>query len=301
MPETMPQETFDFSAAANANSRKARAQALDAFIACDAQTKGKIALELLQTPYKDLSEAVLQACTSDIVNTEPFRSAILEALPGTKASDNLNYRQLFLVLLQRLEKPLERPLAEFCLQELQASSNDIRYQAFCVAELNNETSAEYKDFVRSALDDSDEDIRIVAIQAIERLNPDWGLNALQKRTDKAMGTEACHLFFTLLKICPDNARAQFEEKLLPFLNDDRFSFAVMQVLAEHGTPEAIPHVLPIAKSFFTEPTIRVAAAYTAAKLGSDEGMSILKKLSESRHGNPTYAQMLLAEISKTAT
>ena len=297
----MPQDTFDFSAAANASSRKTRAQALDAFFTCEAQTKGEIALELLQTSYKDLSEAVLQACTSDIVNTEPFRKALLDALPRTKSSDNTNYRQLFLVLLQRLEKPLERPLAEFCLQELQSKSGDIRYQAFCVAELNNETSAEYLDFVQSALEDSDEDIRIVAIQAVERLTPEWGLKALKKRTDKAMGTEACHLFFTLLKICPEEDRTEYEQKLLPFLNDDRFSFAVMQVLAEHGTPDALPHVLPIAKSFFTEPTIRVAAAYTAAKLGSDEGMNILKKLSESRHGNPTYAQMLLAELAKTAT
>lgn len=301
MPDTKTPENFDLSAAANSSSLKTRSEALDAFLACSDAQKGASALKLLQTPYKDLSEAVLQACTADIVNTPEFRHALTDALDDVRNSDNDNYRQLFIVLLQRLEKPLERPLLDFCLAALHASSNDVRYQAFCLAELNDTDTPEYLDFVRSALTDSDEDIRIVAIQAIERLRPEWGLQALNARRDAVFGTEACHLLITLLKLCPDSERAQTAGELTPFLNDDRFAFAVFQALADHGTPDVVPHILPHAKSFFSEPTIRVAAAYAAAKLGSSEGLNILKKLSESRHGNPKYAQALLAELSKTAT
>ncbi|MBQ9244322.1 MAG: hypothetical protein IJ165_14080 [Proteobacteria bacterium] len=295
------QNSFDISAAACSSSQKIRTEALEAFLAIHDQSKGDAALKLLQTPYKDLSEAILQACTSDIVNTDSFRNALIAALPEVKSSENDNYRQLFLVLLQRLEKPLERSLADFCLEALHAKSNDVRYQAFCVAELNNESSPDYIDFVRTSLNDGDEDIRIVAIQAVERLRPEWGTSALSQRAGKAIDTEACHLFITLLKICTEAERPLYSEKLLPYLEDDRFSFTTLQVLAERGTADAVPHILPIAKSFFSEPTVRVTAAFTAAKLGSDEGMNILKKLSESRHGNPTYAKQLLAELPKTAT
>ena len=47
-----------------------------------------------------------------------------------------------------------------------------------------------------------------------------------------------------------------------------------------------------------EPTNRVAAAAAAAKLGSDEGFEVLKKFTQSRHGNPNYARELIGKLNQ---
>ena len=201
--------------------------------------------------------------------------------------------QALLVFMQRLSGDLEDELMSFGLKCLDHTDIDVRYQAFCLCELRECDTPEYLERVKGWLESRDEDFRIVAIQSLARLRPEWAEKALEERAHHAFGVEAFHILLTQIRICPVERRESFAAQLIPYLKNERFAFAAVQALGEYGNSSATAELLDVAQSFMAEPTLRVAAAYAAARLGSEEGKKWLKKFSSSRHGNPSYAKELL--------
>ncbi len=289
----------DYNNAAFCNSFAKQQQIFDQYLKLKGPDKCLAALALFQTPYHDLFEAVLDTCTEDWVDSDEWQECLKSAIGDDRWQNNNRVAQAILILLQRMESSLKPEFTAFYRKCLDSSDNDVRYQAFCLAELQEENSEDYLERIKKWIQSDDEDFRIVSIQALERLKPEWAAATLKKRAEKAVGVEAFHIVLAQLRVNGSSEREELTLKLMQFVDDDRYSFAAIRALAQYGTKTAVPALLNVARSFLAEPTLRVAAAGAAAKLGSDTGMQILLKFSQSRHGNPKYASELLSEIEQS--
>ena len=282
----------------SSTSLEKRREAFELFLKADGDAQKQLVWDLLDAPYRDIREAVIEFCSPERINDEAWKSCLLNKI--SSADDNLsaNIRQALLIFIQRLDGALDDAFVQFNAKALDDADNDVRYQAFVLAELQKDSSESYLMHLEKWIDSNDADFRIVAIQALARLNPPWAFEKLSKKYKQTSGEEAFHILLTLLKICPDSARIpEFAHQLADYAIDDRFAFPAIQALSHYGTDEEIPKLLEIAKSLLAEPTIRVAAAGAAAALGSDDGKALLQKFSKSRHGNPKYAEELLEELA----
>lgn len=289
-------EKTDFSVFWTDSSHRSLAKRrllFEQFLNLKSEDKPMAACHLLSSTYKDLREAVLEYSTSDVVSESQWKTCLETCLNDSKFRQNMDWCQCALILMQRMDGQLPEQLLSFCQAMLDADDIDVRYQAFCLAELSCTTDDSYISRVRAWLEDEDEDFRIVAVQALARLKPDWSLEMLEKRASVSFGVEAFHILLSQIRLCASEHRKPFIEKLISYVGDERFAFASIQALAQYGDESAIPALLKVAKSILGEPTIRVAAAGAAAKLGSEKGRKILLKFATSGHGNPKYAEELL--------
>ena len=281
-------------------SLEKRRDAFEQYLKASDDLKIQYIWTLLDAPYRDIREAAIDSCAPEQLNTEPWKSAILNKIGESKDDLSANIRQALLIFIQRLEGELDPRIVQFYRDAMDDSDNDVQYQAFVLAELREENSATYIERLKQWIDSSDPDFRIVAIQALARLNPDWAYKKLEQKLKQSVGEEAFQILLTMIRICPDQTQMpNLSHQLVKYAIDDRFAFPAIQAIAQHGTKDEIPDLIGIAKSLFGEPTIRVAAAGAAARLGSDDGLALLKKFSASRHGNPKYAAELLEELENT--
>ncbi len=290
-------DEISFKEAAQSRSSDERWRAFDRFQSLEGKAQSDAGFELLETSNRELRDAVLSYCTQDILTTEPWQKSLSGRIDDSRTYDCVYLCQSVLVLLQRIDG-IEASWLEFGRRCLEHKDMDVRYQAFCLLELHNESSDAYVERVKAWLESEDEDFRIVSIQALSRLRPSWALMALEERARYAFGVESFHILLTQIRICPAEKRVDYVPQLMRYLENDRFSFAAVQALSEYGNSTCIGELVAIAKGFMTEPTLKVAAAAAAAKLGSEEGIKLLEKFSKSRHGNPSYASELLANLKQ---
>ncbi len=288
-----------YQTAAQSSSLSVMRRALDSFISLTGENQARAAMALLASDCKELRESVLDVCSESVVSSEDWKKVLLEVATDEHTVKNATLCQSLLVIYQRCSE-LPEGIEAFCRNCLKHTDADVRYQAYCLAELREENSEEYLALVREFLKSADEDMRIVSVQAVDRLKPEWGMEALAQAAEKASWLEKFHILLTRIHLCSVDERATVAKALSEYLTDDRFSFAAIQALGEYGTTAEIPALLQYARSFLSEPTTRVAAAWAAAKLGSDEGIKLLKKFVSSRHGNPNYARELLEKIEQKA-
>ena len=277
-------------------SKEQRRLAFDHAMQLTGKERFNCIVAMLATPYKDIREAILDSCTEeDILNWKPD---LIEFLKTFKPDENMLQTQGILVLMQRLSGEFPPEFVHFCHNCLKLNIPDVQYQAFCLAELNEESSNDYLNTVRNFLHSKDEDFRIVAIQALTRLKPEFAYSEIEQLSQSASNLEAFHILLALVRLSNCEQRTTLVVKMSQYLEDERFCFVAAQCLFDYGVEENIPALLQVAKSFFAEPTNRVMAAAAAAKLGSEEGKSLLQKFSQSRHGNPNYAHELLEKLNQ---
>lgn len=285
----------DFTAACCSRSLSARRQAFCDFLEQETSVQCKAAMILLKSEYRDLHEAILNYCSEDVVSDMHWRAALKNAISDENTLKCRELCQGLLVIYQRLPE-FDPEVSAFCQKCLEHEDADVRYQAYCLAELHEISSDEYLDCVRMFLESSDEDMRIISIQALARLKPEWAMKKLDERAEMATGVEAFHILLSQIHLCDEKSRPLFAQKLAVCVENERFAFAAVQALYEFGDESVVPTLLRYARSILSEPTTRIAAAAAAAKLGSQEGIKILQKFASSRHGNPNYAQEQLAKF-----
>ena len=277
-------------------SLQARRQLFEKSLKLAGKQRFDCVVAMLATPYKDLREAVLDSCSDNEVQN--WENDFIDLFKSFDPNENELQTQAILVLLQRLKGKLCQPLANFCHECLKSQHPDVQYQAFCLAELQEETSDKYLDAVRKFLHSNDEDIRIVAIQALDRLKPNWAYNEIVQLSQNARELEAFHALLALVHLSSEEQRKAHVLKMSQYLQQERYCFVAIQCLFEYGVSENIDALIQVAKNFFGEPTSRVAAAAAAARLGSEEGKKLLQKFSQSRHGNPNYARELIEKLKQ---
>jgi len=251
-------------------------------------------LRLLGSEYRDVREGVLALCSVETLKEPGFREHLVAWVSDGEVFEPL-VRQGLLVLISRLEGALEDALAAYYRRCFDDVDGDVRYQAFWVAELRNEEGEDYLTRVRAGTKSKDEDLRILASQAICRLRPSWGEEALAEQARYALGLEAFHVLLARLTLGDAVLRLSLEPSLLAYLGDERFVYPAILALRDYGTEACVEGLLRVAGSFLAEPTVRVAAAEAAARHGSEKGRSLLVAFSNKRGGNPSYAaEALLA-------
>lgn len=285
---------------ASNGSASVRAQAIEDWSALEGEAQAEIAVVLLGAPYKEVREAVLEYAQSEVVSQASWRRVWEKGLQTASGNDLLCANML--VVMGRMV-PLSERMARFVRERFSSADGDVRYQAFCAAEYQEMTDEAYVAQVRKWLEDSDEDMRIVAVQAITRLKPEWGEAALTARYGHARGMESFLIRMALVRMTSGVAHDGYAAQLLRDVRDDRYSFAAIEAIGTFGRPEnsalvaeAIAVLLKVARRIWEEPTVRVAAAAAAARLGAKDGAAMLKKFASSRHGNPMYARMLADTI-----
>ena len=287
----------ELRACSESSSIEKRRSAFDMFLEGTDDFRKQAMWILLDAPYRDVREAVIDWFSPDVLECDTWRDEVLSRVSSDCRGMSANLRQAVLIFLQRMTSVVRDDIVQFYTRAFDDDDSDVRYQAFVLAELREDSSEGYVERVGKWLDDSDRDFRIVAVQALSRLRPDWAFEKLSQKYASSSGEESFHILLALLKLCTEQARRDaLAHDLSRFAMDDRFAFPAIEAAAEYGTPDEIPMLLDIAKSLLGEPTIRVAAAGAAAKLGSDVGRELLTKFSKSRHGNPMYAQELLAAL-----
>ena len=278
---------------ANHSSYQVRQQAISAFAALSAEEQQKIFAELLQSSYKDVREGIFDFLSSERLQADhAWLDAIRRQCPESPSQASLLSIGL-LVLLARFEHPSEPSLLAFGEKCLASEDPDLQYQALFFLELHNDDSPAYLEALPNLLGASDEDVRIIAIQAITRLSPAWGAEKLAEHAKHARGQEGFHTLLGRLSLGDDATRKSLEEALIRDLYDDRFCYPAILALKQYGSETSVPHLLRLAGSFLGEPTMRITAADAAAKLGSSEGLVWLQKFAE-KSGNTEYARQLLA-------
>ena len=286
-----------FQVLAHSASMEKRLQAVERLEALPDDEHFTCAVILLDTPYHDLWEATLDTCSSERVSSESWRSSLEKYLENKPDDIPVKVQQALVICIRRMDGDLSSRIKTYCQKCLESEDTEVRYQAFCLAELREENSDAYIEFVKKALESKDTDFRIIAIQAIQRLHPDWGLEALRKRSIVAYGEEAFHLVLAQMSFeLDDDLKSQLSTQLITAISDSRYAFPAIQAAVKYHVEDAVPSLLRQAKSFFTEPTIRVASAWAAAALGSAEGRKKLVKFATSEHGNPDYASELLESL-----
>ncbi|MCL2325532.1 MAG: hypothetical protein FWC40_03375 [Proteobacteria bacterium] len=274
-------------------SASRRASGLEVLCGLGSSAFQSLVLRLLGSEYRDVREGLLALCSVETLKEPGFREHLV-AWVGDEEVDPL-VRQGLLVLISRLEGTLEDALTAYYRRCFDDADADVRYQAFWVAELRNEEGEDYLARVRAGTSSKDEDLRILASQAICRLRPSWAEEVLTEQARYALGVEAFHVLLARLSLGDAALRLSLEPSLVAYLNDERFVYPAVLALRDYGSEACIEGLLRVAGSFLAEPTVRVAAAEAAARHGSEKGRSLLVAFSNKRSGNPSYAaEALLA-------
>lgn len=310
----------DIVAGASSPSASRRRGALDAWANSDRKTMIGAALRLIASPHRDVRDAVVAFCCEEYPDDEEI-SRILCDYAAEHASDLCpEAAESLLTWLSASARRLTPAVMEWVHRSFYDGNPEIRYRAFCLAEYAEDSSEAYWSHVRASLESDDEDFRIVAAQALARRRartgdaPEaWVLPALEARLPKAGDTEGFHLRLALLRLSDDAGRAAAVKRLIGDIEDARFSYPAIEAVMECGTGdiygtddakiikrEAAEALLRVSRSLFGEPTVRVLAAATAAKLGSASGLALLRKFAAGRRGNPAYARQLLAMFDPPA-
>ncbi len=310
----------DIVAGASSPSASRRRGALDAWADLDRKPMIEAALRLIASPHRDVRDAVVSHCCEEYSDDEEI-SRILCDYAAEHASDLCpEAAESLLTWLSAAARRLTPAVMQWVHRALCADDPEIRYRAFCLAEYAEDSSEAYWAHVRASLASDDEDFRIVAAQALVRRSArtggapeDWVLPALEARLPQAGDTEGFHLRLALLRLSDDAGRAAAVKRLIADIEDARFSYPAIEAVMECGTGEiygtddakiikreATDALLRVSRSIFGEPTVRVLAAATAAKLGSEQALALLRKFAAGRRGNPAYARQLLALLAPNA-
>ena len=273
-----------------------RFQALDEFTQLSLEEQRRSLGDLLSSPYRDVREGVLEILSSERLKQEPeWLEAIAHEISKDPVADPRRAVGL-LALLARYDHGLDRNFIEFGERCLSTDDSDLQYQALVFLETQNVVGDSYVEAVKRLLESDDLEVRIVAIQAVERLAPSWALNKLESLAESAHGLEAFQILLVRLKLGDADLRARLEPELRLKLFDGRFCYPAIQALKQYGSDQCVDSLMHIAKSFFEEPTIRVAAAEAAAFHGSHAAIELLRKFAKKRHGNPEYAKQALGQF-----
>ena len=283
-------------------SQAQRCRAAEALETMDPDRRAAVSIRLFDSPYKDIREWIWD--NVEAIPPEIWIEAMRQALSAGVGLRQMGVlaRQGILVVMQTLACDFPGELDDFARDCLDDEDSDVRYHAFCVAEMRRASGEEYEKRVKSCLECEDVDFRIIAIQAVRRLKPSWGCDAIKARVRYATGLEAFHARLALLHLCTPEERRNCVEALIPDILNDRYAFAAIEAVglfAEYGSPEVIRALMSVAKGFFTEPTVGVAAAAAAARMGSADGLRWLQKCASSDKGNPEYARILLTKLGGT--
>jgi hypothetical protein len=106
---------------------------------------------LFDTPCHDLWEAVLDTCTTERVSSDEWQRSLSDYLNEKKGNLSARVQQSLVICIRRIEGKLSEVFKDFYHQCLQSEDMDVRYQAFCLAELQEESSAEYVEFVKNPI------------------------------------------------------------------------------------------------------------------------------------------------------
>ncbi len=280
---------------ANHASASTRARALAAFAKLDDDAQRTLFAALLKSEFKDVREGVLDVLSADKIHADPSWIDAVAALTDSDPDAEWLLCIGVLALLARFDQKLPANCLVFGENCLKAQNDDLRYQAACFLEMQEDSSEDYVTAITGLLNSRDEDLRIVAVQALSRLKPTGCAQKLAEHARHALGLEGFHVLLARLEVGSDDERRQLEPELIRQLVDDRFCYPAIVALKKYGSKLAIEPLLRIASSFLGEPTLRISAAEAAAQLGSQEGIVWLNKFAK-HSANREYAQLALASI-----
>ena len=282
---------------ANHPSSQIRQRAILEFASLDFEEQQNFFAELIQSPYKDLREGVLDVLSADVLQSnESWLNVIAKHFPENPTTTTLLSIGL-LSLLARFENVPDSQCLRFAEQCLRSDNADLQYQAIVFLELQNDSNPTYIEALSPLLEAGDEEVRIIAIQAIARLAPPWGATKLATHATHTHGIEGFHTLLARLALGDEAIHRSLEPDLIRSLYQDRFCYPAILALKQYGSDRCIEDLLRIAGSFFGEPTMRIAAADAAAKLGSDEGIRWLRKFAQ-KSGNTDYAKQMLSAYAE---
>lgn len=284
-------------------SSSRRRQALESLFAMEGAERAKLALRLLRTEYKDVRDGIFDLASAQLLSSDKaWEEAIIAEVENKDllAKDAL-WRQNLLVLIGRFDGILAEPLVKFYRSHLDDADEDVCYQALCLAELQLESGDAYLERLKTYTQSADEDLRIVAAQGIGRLKPDWAALELSEMARYASGQEAFHILLARLGLKVKDEQLELVEELKAYLEDERYAYPSILALGTYGSASDIDTLLSVARSFFGEPTLKVAAAEAAATLGSAEGLKLLKDFAQAKGGNPSYAAEALERLKPSLT
>lgn len=282
---------------ANHPSSLIRQKAILEFASLKSEEQQTLFVELIQSPYKDLREGILDVLSAEVLQSNAsWLNVIAKHLPENPATTTLLSIGL-LSLLARFENVPDNPCLRFAEKCLRTDNSDLQYQAIVFLELQNDGNPAYLEALPPLLEAADEEVRIIAIQAIARLAPHWGASKLTTHATHARGIEGFHTLLARLTLGDEATHRTLEPDLIRSLYQDRFCYPAILALKQYGSERCIEDLLRIAGSFFGEPTMRIAAADAAAKLGSDEGLRWLRKFAQ-KSGNTDYAKQMLSAYAE---
>lgn len=277
---------------ANHVSFVTRAHALEKFASLSAESQREKFAALLKSSYKDVREGVLEILDAETLNADP---AWMEAVIELVDSDPVHELCLcigILALLSRFESKLPKRCLEFGEACLDTDNDDLTYQAAYFLETQCDERVSYSRKVIQLLDSPDEEIRIIAVQALTRLRLGEAIELLDNCAQRAVGIEAFHILLARLELGNAEKRGELEPELIRHLWSDKYCYPTVVALKKYGTSNAIQPLLVIANGKWTEPTLRIAAAEAAATLGSVVGIQLLQQFAK-KSGNCAYAKEAL--------
>ncbi len=258
----------------------------------DDPTRMTYLIAMLDADYKDAVEfATFEAESATFKAEAQWHQKLIDTFADVDATQKLKQNVIWLIgdLMPDFADVFDATIS----LALESKDADIRYQGLVAREKIQRTDREYIDKLVTLLQDGDSDIRILASQGLSRIgDAEASLEALQEASRYAFGIERVeHLF----------SRAMLgEEGLVPelikLLGIDRYCFVAAKTLGKLGDPEACDALMRVAKGWFVDPTVRVEAAWAAAKCGCDEATELLESLARKKRGNPAYAKEALASL-----
>lgn len=306
---------------ASSSSAAQRRAALEMWVELDFPQIVEVALQLIESPYRDVREDVVSFCSEEYPENREVAAALCEYVSRRSEDISAEGKESLLAWLTSAAHFLTPEAVSFVHRCFDDPEAEVRYRAFCVAEYAEETSEDYWAHVERWLVDEDEDFRIVAVQAIERRALHSGGQfdesigkKLESRLSESSEAEGFHIRLALLRLSPPACRASAVRRMISDIEDARYSYpaidAVMRygsqpryyAMDESGEGEAtrasvVEALLRVSRSFLGEPTVRTAAAAAAARLGSEAGRALLESFAHSRRANASYARELLGEIA----
>jgi len=172
---------------------------------------------------------------------------------------------------------LRERFAELLARASKSSNDDLRYQAYAALEASGESGDAYVESLLELLSEHDSDLQIIAAQGLARLKIERAREPL--RAALTGPTELrVHIGLALITLGEPNLREEIES----WMRDGAQRFTALVAFGDHGDPAAIPMLLKTAKAWLGEPLHKVAAARSAAVLGSEEGRALLLEMSRSK-------------------
>ncbi len=273
-----------------------RYEALQLFAKMSNEDKQSNWIPFLKSPYRDLREGLLELLPQEVLEADSnWLRSISEHIPVSPQDESFLSIGI-LSLLARFSQKLQSSFIEFAESCLNCSNLDLQYQALVLLELQCDTSEFYTQTIASLYDSNDSELRMIAYQATERLAPSWGLEKLEIAAKHARGPEGFQVLLSRLLLGDNVLRKNLEQELILKLFDARFCYPAIDALKKFGSDACVDPLLSIAKSFFGEPTIKVAAAEAAAVHGSSKAVELLRKFASKKRGNPEYARQALSQL-----